>query len=218
MKTIVKIFLTISFFVYSCRHSVVDNELNISKKSFKSEYSKDIHNHFPENNNMFRIIHAMFCRPDSILHYGESFLTLKVSHSKIMELENNNMFSAKLVDRDSVFFISHELIQCCEKIDTTIYYDKCIPIANLGTVNYKIGELPDSVYIEVFNGYRPISKYVLPDDIKTYVIDHAAGNYWISKNNNESRCDKIGKWKNGYSYGYSISEEQGYVTYWAVAW
>lgn len=203
---------------YGCNHSRIDYELKKTREVFNREYSVDIHNHFPDNLDISQIINAKFNRPDSFSYFGSSFITLKMQEIDLNEITNRKFVFKSNLNSDLLFVISPGRVKDCEKVDTIKSYDDAFPIADINIIDYNLGEIPDSVFIPKGNKYYPVDKYVIPDDMAIYIIDFACGNFWISNKYNEKRCDKIGQMKNGYSYGYAISEKYKYVTYWAVAW
>ncbi|MPM19358.1 hypothetical protein SDC9_65781 [bioreactor metagenome] len=204
--------------IYGCNQAQVDNELQKTKDVFKREYSIDIHTHFPNNVINDHIVNANFNRPDSFSYYGSSFITLKMQEADINEITKRKFVYKSNLNNDLLFIISSSLVKDCEKIDTAKSYENAFPIANIYSVDFNLGETPDSVYIPEGNKFYPIEKYVVPDDMEIYIISFSSGNYWINKHYNQQRCSFIGKYRNGYSYGYAISKKYSYVTYWAVAW
>ncbi len=63
--------------------------------------------------------------------------------------------------------------------------------------------------------YRTI--YNVPKDLKVYVIDAKAGNFWIF-DCKENRPKALKQWQHGYSKGVAISDKDNKVVFWVMIW
>lgn len=199
-----------------CTDSRIIVELQKSKDVFKEEYEIDIHSHFPTEFNAGNVIFAHFERPDSFIHFGYTIVAMHVSNDEIERIKSSGLQGKDYKD-PNFSLITIDLVVQCEDFDSLRQYDSTIPIVDLNTVNFNMGKIPDSTFVPAFGGYAPVDKYVVPDDLKIFVIKYDIGNFWKDANI-ESRCSLIEEMKNGYSYGYAISESNNYVAYWAIAW
>ncbi len=59
--------------------------------------------------------------------------------------------------------------------------------------------------------------YNIPKDLKVYVIEARAGNFW-KFDCKENRPETLGKWKHGYSKGVAVSDKYDKVVFWVIVW
>jgi len=196
--------------------SRVEIELQESKNVFIQEYKIDIHRHFPEKIINAKFIHSYLIRPDSFSYFGSSLVTVRAGKEEISEILKKYP-DCKSVRGDEFFVVDCGLFRDCENYDSLRSYDESVPIPDFIKIDFKLGEIPDSVYIPKIGKKAPIYHFVIPEDMKVAVIESQSGNFWKTKHH-ERRCTKISPWQNGYSYGYAISEKYNYITYWAIAW
>ncbi len=98
------------------------------------------------------------------------------------------------------------------------YYRDEMPIPYFENYDFGLGE--KTVLKKQIKGEpRPRSHtvYVVPEDLKVYVIAAQAGNFW-KFDCNENRPETLGKWKHGYSKGIAISDKTNKVVFWVIVW
>ena len=66
--------------------------------------------------------------------------------------------------------------------------------------------------IEYFN-----YTYTIPADLEVYVTNAKIGNFW-KEDCNEKRPTTLDVWKNGFSKGFAISQENDMILFWAMVW
>ncbi|PLW93689.1 MAG: hypothetical protein C0592_05345 [Marinilabiliales bacterium] len=211
----------LSFLIFSCSSKSQLQDLEKAKRSFR-EYSthKEICDHFPNEVYKNKVISYFFAPPGpSNPQFGELHLILKMDEDEIKTIKSGKYLFSGPVDSDQLWVVTLDQIEyysCEDSVD----YENLTPIADLSNVDFGFGSYTDSVYFGDIDEYAPVDQYYLPPDMEVFVIDAKAGFFWEIEEVPERyrRCDNLQSWKNGYSYGYAISEENNYVTYWVVAW
>jgi len=98
------------------------------------------------------------------------------------------------------------------------YYRGKMPVPYFENYDFALGE--KTVLKKQLKG-EPRSRrhtvYVVPEDLKVYVIAARAGNFW-KFDCNETRPETLGKWKHGYSKGVAISDKTNKVVFWVIVW
>lgn len=205
-------------FLHGCvnSQSKVETELQESKAAFMQEYKIDIHKHFPEKIKNANFIHASWISPNSFSYFGSYLITVRADREEVSEILKKYP-NCKSIKENEFFVIDYGLFRDCENYDSLRSYDESIPIPDFQEIDFRLGEIPDSVFIPKMGKKVPIYKFVIPEDMTVAVIESQSGSFWKTKHK-ERRCTKITPWQNGYSYGYAISEKYNYITYWAIAW
>jgi len=202
----------------SCKTKI--NGYDETKLSFTNTYKiSNILDHFP-NIIKDNFASGFFNGPGNNNCFGDMFLTLFADQKLIKKIKANKFLIIKPYS-DSLFLpidigIVRDSFTLNKSYLSKIENNFC-PIAKICEVNYGLGELPDSLYFADDKKFAPINKFIVPNDLIIYVLDFKSGDYW-KDSCKASRYSKLGKWRNGFSKGYAISEKLGLVTYWTVAW
>ena len=96
------------------------------------------------------------------------------------------------------------------------FYPNKFPIPYFEKMDFKLGTKESKKTI--VGGQAYIDKtYIIPKDLKVYVISAEPGNFW-KVDCKENRPETLKDWKNGYSRGIAISEKEHLVVFWVMIW
>ncbi len=149
------------------------------------------------------------------------FYVEQIPYNQIVSIKNEYFFI------DSIMYYSSESFRIQHYIvnDTTTLFDVCtlsrypIPTFYYGLSENKDNHISQKWLNEMDSMRIPKEqiKYYVPEDLMVYVIDAKPGFFWKDKENILPR-PSIGKWKNGYSRGISISKTESLICYWFMIW
>ncbi|MDD2798343.1 MAG: hypothetical protein PHV20_07080 [Bacteroidales bacterium] len=199
----------------NCTYSL--DGYDYTKSIFRKYYSKkDITSHFPVKTG--DKCYGYFFGPSSKVNFGDMYLAEFTTSEKIEEVKKEHFQYIDRFGSDKLFSIKIDLVRDSSEICRSGISNNFIPIADIESLNLGLGELEDSIYNPDIQKYIPISKYIMPKDLIVYVIEAKSGDYWEKAVIRQSRFSLLGKWKNGFSRGYAISEKEKILIYWVAAW
>ena len=126
----------------------------------------------------------------------------------------------------TVYFNSDNFIIDIRELKNKLFHiNKCnkfrknkMPIPYFEGYDFGLGEkktLEKQLEGEPRPRYRTI--YNVPKDLKVYVIDAKAGNFWTF-DCKENRPKALKQWQHGYSKGVAISDKDDKVVFWVMIW
>lgn len=205
--------------IFGCVNSNSIPEYNEGLNSFKKFYkNKTIINHFPKKIKLIRNFYCYSLSRD--VDFAEIYLSVN-SNIKDIELIKKNRY--KFIGEfksDNLFQVNVDLIRdssetYASKVD---FAHDLIPIGNIEQFDFGLGQQNDTIYTNNQNKYNVINKYVLPEDLKIYVIDANSGDFFVNDVFRVKRYSQLRKWKNGFSRGIAISEKYKIIMYWLITW
>ena len=216
MKTLFIFTLSLCIlFCLNCKSQLQSDYIAVKQSYEKAIDNCELLDHLPKSiDNSEFIDRNMILLNNDNKHngnYGEILISIKSSKKEIDQIKSRKFKYVINYSSNNFYIVDEKIIKDTTKnLDSNLrklLHDSIAPIANIREVDYLLGNKNDSY------NYN----YIIPNDCVIYVIEAKNGCFWkegcISK-----RSDIYGKWKNGFSRGYAISENSGIVTYWMIIW
>jgi|GEM_PF-3085545 len=201
----------------SCNNSIPEYQDGLN--SFKKFYNeKNIVNHFPEKVNSIRNFYCYSLSKE--VNFAEIYLSANSTPNDIEILKKSNYQFVGEYNSKKFFQVSIDLIRDSSEIYILKIKDinDLIPIGNIEQTDFGLGERNDTINGTNKKRVEVISKYVVPEDLKLYVIESRCGDFFIKDVCRVKRYSLLGKWRNGFSRGIAISEKYKIITYWLITW
>lgn len=201
----------------SCKNSLP--EYRDCLASFDKFYSKKgILEHFPEETNSIRRFYCYSLSKE--VNFAEIYLSTNSNSQEIARFKSMKYQIVDLYNSEKFFCINIDLIRDSSNIYATKIdrLNDMIAIGDFEQTNFGIGEYKDTLKLNNGVKCQVIEKYIVPEDLKVYVIESVSGDYFANEVERSTRYSLLEKWKNGYSRGIAISEKYNIVLFWLIVW
>lgn len=220
------LFILSILLVIGCK---VDNKraneiLNNVKLTFGKETNKsNFLDQFPQqikNVNIFFEINPPSCPPsvNCSKQYADIFLVVNKSeyNEELTELLNGKKILETKYSDDNIIINLTELRRNIFSINKcNNWYSNKLPIPYFEKYDFGLGFIKERKEINQKVHFNYIHN--IPPDLKVFVIEAEAGNFWKT-NCNEKRPLSLKEWQNGYSKGFAISEKEDFLIFWTMIW
>ena len=198
--------------------------LTTQRKVFAVESNlTNLLDHFPEkidDNVILLKVSPPSCPPtyDCSAQFGDIVLNIRKS---FYPEEYRDMLKSKYIFKthysaDNIILNFYEFKDSLFQITKcNRYYSNKYPFPYFENYDFGLGCKTDKKYI---NGIEYFNyTYTIPADLEVYVTNAKIGNFW-KEDCNEKRPTTLDVWKNGFSKGFAISQENDMILFWAMVW
>ena len=198
------------------------------QKSYEKNYKiKGLFDYIPEFTKKSTLGTTFFPSPDTIIcSYVNQNAYVIITGNKSDYLEDlKKVLDKGVIETTDYFSVSNFIVDITELKRSLFPVKKCnkyhpnkYPIPYFE--NYKFGLGVKETLTKQLDGEprpRHHTVYNIPEDLKVYVIEARAGNFW-KFDCKENRPEALGKWKHGYSKGVAVSDKYDRVVFWTIVW
>jgi hypothetical protein len=202
--------------------SNLNRHYNNGKDIFVKNYQKsNLLDFFPEQIIDTSSRYSSFpptCPPrfECMSQFGETFLCTSLDSFSGINMQDSLLYATTYFCDSNLIINQFEFAKVKTVIDKcNIYFNGRYPIPCFENYNLGLGKTTEEQVINQETHYLNI--YTVPSDLKVYVVEAEAGDFWEIPCN-EERPESLKHWKHGYSKGHAISEDLNLIIYWAMIW